>query len=363
LILFNFIERTEMLNEMAETYHHHVVKEALAQLKRNVPDIRVEFEQLDPRAEPIDGRLRLFRPRFGALAPLAVEFKLGVTTATLPRIINTINELNEPCVLVTDYLTPGAATLLRNKGVFYLDTAGNAYLDLDKMLILVVGQKPTDLPRRTPLAAFGEAGVRLIFTLLAAPALLAEPYRQIAAAAGVAQGTITHVLQELEALGLFQKVGRERILRDRLALAARWAEAYAERLRPKLLRGRFDAPDPHWWKQVDLKPFAGTWGGEPAGALLTGHLRPETYTLYIPKWADAPRAFALFTAQYGLRRNPEGRLEILEGFWDPKIIGPTEQGTVHPLLAYADLMATQDARCIETGKIIHDEQLAPAFRH
>lgn len=339
-----------------------VVQEALAQLKRNVPDLRAEFEQPDTPHEAIDGRLRLFRPRFGAFEPLAVEIKLGVTTAGLPRIINKIQALGEPCALIADYLAPGAAALLKNKGVFYLDTAGNAYLDLDKMFILVEGQKRADLPRRAPLAAFGEAGVRLIFTLLAAPELLNEPYRRIATAADVAQGTITHVLQGLEELGYFQKTGRMRMLRDRLALAERWAEAYAERLRPKLLVGRFDAPDPQWWKRTDPAPFGGTWGGEPAGAMLTGYLKPETATLYIPKRPDAPGAYARFIAEHGLRKNPGGKLEILETFWDPEIIGPTEQNTGHPLLVYADLMATQDARCIETGKIIHDERLAPAFR-
>lgn len=341
---------------------NNVVHEVLAKLQRTVPDLRAEFEQLDTPNELIDGHLRLFRPRFGAFEPLAVEIKFGVTTAALPRTINKINTLNEPCILMTDYLAPGAATLLKNKGVFYLDAAGNTYLDLDKMLILVEGQKRTHLPRRAPLAAFGEAGVRLIFNLLAAPALLNEPYRRIATAADVAQGTITHVFQGLEELGFFQKAGRNRILRDRLALAERWAEAYTERLRPKLLRGRFDAPDPQWWKRADPAPFGGAWGGEPAGAMLTAFLRPEIVTLYVPKRPDAPGTYARFIAENGLRKNPNGKLEIFETFWDPEIIGPTEQGTVHPLLVYADLMATQDARCIETGKIIHDEQLAPAFR-
>lgn len=347
---------------MAANPLNDVVQETLAQLKRKVPDLRADFEQPDTPHEAIDGRLHLFRPRFGAFEPLAVEIKPGITTAALPRIINRIREMNEPCVLMTDYLAPGAAALLKNKGVFYLDTAGNAYLDLDKMFILVDGQKRPDLPRRAPPAALGEAGVRLIFTLLAAPEILNQPYRRIATAADVAQGTITHVLQDLEELGFFQKTARNRILRDRLALAERWAEAYAERLRPKLLRGRFDAPDPQWWKRADPAPFGGAWGGEPAGTMLTGYLKPETMTLYVPKRPDAPGTYARFIAVNGLRKNPDGKVEILETFWDPEIIEPTEQGTVHPLLVYADLMATQDARCIETGKIIHDERLAAAFR-
>ena len=347
---------------MVENRPHDVVQQALDQLKRTVPDLRVDFEPLATPNELIDGRLALFRPRFGAFEPLAVAIKPGITVAALPRIINKIIGLNQPCVLLTDYLLPAAAIALQQKGVFYLDAAGNTYLDLDKMLILVAGQKPADRPRRAPLAAFGDAGVRLIFTLLTTPDLLDQPYRRIATAAGVAQGTITHVLQDLEELGFFQKTGRKRMLRDRIALAERWAEAYAERLRPKLVRGRFDVPNAEWWKQVDPRPIAGAWGGEPAGNLLTGHLRPEALTLYIPKRPDAPGAYARFIAENGLRKNPDGKLEILETFWDHEIVGLTEQGTAHPLVVYADLMAKQDARCIETGKIIHDEQLAPTFR-
>ena len=347
--------------------HQNLIQNALAKLVEHVPGLEADFEDLEADFAPIatrrvrvDGYLRLRRPRLGAFETLAVEIKPAVTTAGLPNIINKIRQLETPCVLVTDYLPPGTANLLKKKGIFFFDTAGNAYLDLEKMLVVVAGQKPAEPVRRAPLAAFGDAGVRLIFTLLAAPDVLDQPYRRIAAAADVAQGTITHVLQDLEELGFFQKVGRKRILRDRLALAERWTEAYVERLRPKLILGRFDTPDPQWWKKV--RPVEANWGGEPAGALLTDHLRPQTYTIYLANRPEVPGRLARFVAENGLRKNPAGTVEILNAFWDPDIVKPTGNGTVHPLLAYADLMATQDGRCLETGKIIHDELLAPAFR-
>ena len=308
----------------------------------------------------MDGYLHLRRPRLGTLAPLAVEIKRGLTPATLPNIINKFNRIRTPVVLVTDYVTPGVAKLLKTKGVFYLDGAGNAYLDTDRLYVMIGGQKAVDRPRRPPMAAFGDAGVRLVFALLTIPGLLARPYREIAKAAGVAQGTITHVFQGLIQLGFFQQVAERRLLRNRLELAERWAEAYAERLRPKLVKGRFNAPGPEWWKAADLPAGGALWGGEPAGALLTNHLRPETFTIYVTGAGQHGRLGRLI-AELGLRRNPDGEVDLVDGFWDPERVPATEKGTVHPLIAYADLMATQDARCLETGQIIHDEYLAPAF--
>lgn len=343
--------------------HKIIVQDALAQLARNLPDLQAEFEPPTAPDDPVDGYLYLRRPRLGALEPLAVEIKPGVTPATLPKIINEFNQLQKPAVLVTEYVTPGVAKLLKNKGVFYLDVAGNAYLDTGRLYVMIGGQKAVEMPRRMPMAVLGDAGVRLIFALLAVPDLLARPYREIAGAAGVAQGTITHVLRGLVQLGFYQVVGTRRLLRNRLELAERWAEAYAERLRHKLIQGRFRAPGPEWWKEADFTGDGALWGGEPAGALLTRHLRPQTFTVYLMGAGDEPARRGRLIARLGLRKDPEGEVELLEGFWNPELVLPTETGTVHPLIAYADLMAMQDARCLETGRIIHDEHLAPTFRN
>jgi hypothetical protein len=68
-----------------------------------------------------------------------------------------------------------------------------------------------------------------------------------------------------------------------------------------------------------------------------------------------------FLAAHRLCTDPRGNVEILEAFWD--MTGDwTNPEIVHPLLVYADLLATGDARNIEIARQIYDEQLAGLVR-
>lgn len=50
-------------------------------------------------------------------------------------------------------------------------------------------------------------------------------------------------------------------------------------------------------------------------------------------------------------------LEWRKPFWG-EMPATTRPDTVHPVLVYADLLATGDARCIETAQLVYDEYLA-----
>ncbi|TXK94624.1 hypothetical protein BMR05_12400 [Methylococcaceae bacterium HT4] len=62
-----------------------------------------------------------------------------------------------------------------------------------------------------------------------------------------------------------------------------------------------------------------------------------------------------------LRKDPSGDIEILNTFWDVENEA-NRTDTVHPILIYADLMASGDPRNIETAQIIYDQELAQHFR-
>ncbi len=105
----------------------------------------------------------------------------------------------------------------------------------------------------------------------------------------------------------------------------------------------------HWWENVVLPEFC-YWGGEIAAAKITGYLKPEIVTIYTHE-----HLAHLFT-QNKIRKDPNGKIEILEAFWGPgQLQNPRK--TVHPLLVYADLVATTDARNHETAQIIFNDKL------
>lgn len=197
--------------------------------------------------------------------------------------------------------------------------------------------------------AFQAMGLQVLFALLAKPELVARPYREIAAAAGVAHGTVGWVMAELPHLGYLAEVGGGRRLINGERLLGQWAEAYARTLRPRLLLGRFRGDieglyaHTAQWKE-DL-----TLGGEVAAARLTRHLRPGTATFYA-RVVD-PRV----VLKLALRADAEGNVEFRRRFWT----FPGEEPRLVPkLLIYADLLAIGDARCLETAQLLRDGLLA-----
>ena len=306
---------------------------------------------------PRPGEVGVVRLKLGRQAvryPLLLERWL--TPATVGHIAARRPRPDQPALLLTNYVTPHMAERLRGMDMHFVDAAGNAYLDHGPVLIWVVGRKPLTI-LRPPRAGrpFQPGGLKVLFALLCAPDLVARPTRTIAAQAGVANGTVGIVLRELREGGflvdLRQRRGK-RVLRNLKGLLEQWTQAYARTLRPQLVVGRYGAPEPDWWRTVNPREYGGVFGGEAAEVLLTGTLvRPGMITVYLP---GPPGRFILGNR---LMNTPEATVEIRKKFWP--IEYPWDYPTLAPpVLIYADLLATGDARCLEAAQHVYEKHLA-----
>jgi hypothetical protein len=91
---------------------------------------------------------------------------------------------------------------------------------------------------------------------------------------------------------------------------------------------------------------------------LTGYLKPGELTIYAEKLPG------MLAAQQRFIRTPDyghaAIVDVRKRFWN----FPTEtdrKDVTPPLLIYADLLATGDARCIETAQLVYDGYLARLF--
>ena len=280
-----------------------------------------------------------------------VEVKHGLRPATLGTVLLQLERLDNRALLVTDYITPALADKLKACGVAFIDAAGNAYLDEPPLLVWVKGEKST-MPLGTTANAgrtFQVSGLKVLFVLLCKPEMAGHPYRNIAQQAGVAHGTVGWVMTELSALGFLVKVGGKRRLVQVERLFPQWVEAYARTLRPKLMLGRFRAESLDWWKSINPLKYGLVLGSEAAAAQMTKFLRPGTLTFYGTK----PEPKLLLDQR--LRADTIGNVEFIQKFWffehEPPELAP-------PILIYADLLATGEARCIETAQLLEDDILA-----
>ncbi len=309
---------------------------------------------------PADGVLRIGKG--DARLDFVVETRRAVTSATLGAILAQLGNLaaaqRRPTLLLTDYITPQVADKLHAQAQQFADAAGNAYLEGPGLLIYVTGRKPQDA-RAAPKTdqTLTTNGLKILFALICDPALAAAPQRQIALAAGVALGAVPGVFADLQALGHLLVAGKNRRLNVTKRLLDEWAFTYARRLRPKTLNVVFATPNFAQWREWKLDPKEAQWGGEPAANLLVGHLVPGVLTIYAVK---PPPRLIVEQRMHPIARVPQADpyVEFRVPFWGKTLHTDTRPDTVPPALVYADLLATGDARCIETAKMVYDDCLA-----
>jgi hypothetical protein len=287
----------------------------------------------------------------------ALEVKLGITKATIGVIAQKLFGFQEKPLLVTRYVNPRIAEVLREMDIPFIDVAGNAYVNKPPLYIYIKGNKLADEMRPEPIQrAFKPAGLKVLYVLLCNPGIEVETLREIAKAADVALGTVNRVMKELEKMGHLIEIGRRgRRLVRKDHLLKRWVTAYPEQLKPKLFRGRFRAINYDWWKDINIKDFGAYWGGEVAAARLTKYLRPEIFTIY------TNQPIGKLVLKNKLKKDPDGNVEILNRFWNFKP-NTVNIDLVHPILVYADLMATGDTRNIETAGMIYDTEITRFIR-
>ncbi len=287
---------------------------------------------------------------------LIVEVKHTLKPVTLGHAVAQLQRFRRPGLLATRYVAPPMAERLKQLDVPFLDAAGNAYLRTPKMLIYVTGRKPKQpAPAERPVRAFRPTGLKVIFAILCVPELTKAPYRKIAEEAGAALGTVGWTFYDLKHLGYFRPTRpKGGIIEKRDELINAWVEAYPQQLRPRLRPRRFRVKEVEWWKTEDLVRLDMWLGQEPAAALLTRHLHPEIITIYGDTHFDA------LARKIHPVKDDHGNLEVLQKFWNfrPEVAGTKDYPVVPPLLIYADLVATGDARNLETAKLIRERFLA-----
>ncbi len=256
-----------------------------------------------------------------------------------------------PHLLTAPRIAPEAAQALAAAGIPFVDAAGNAYFAGPGLFVRIAGREPPkDLAAaKAPPRSFAAKGLRVMFVLLAEPDYLNRPYREIAAAAQVAVGTVAGVFEGMRTLGHLRG-GKTLHLLRRPDLITQWVNAYIQKQAYKATIDRFRAADPAWWQAVDVKRYDACFGGDVAAAKLTGYLKPA---LCIVHTFGDPMPLK---RDMRMRADSQGDIFITDAFW--RFPPDKRTDTAPPLLIYAELLATGDPRAIETAQLIHERYLA-----
>ncbi|WP_321366432.1 type IV toxin-antitoxin system AbiEi family antitoxin [uncultured Desulfuromusa sp.] len=271
---------------------------------------------------------------------------------------------NSSPLLVSHYISPQMASLLKQKGIEYADCAGNLYLNQMPLYIEIGGQKhPPKAPGSDRI--FRTAGLKLVYLLLRNPQVVNATYRTLADDAGIALGAIGDLFSELEKRGnIAVDNNGTRDLKAVEELLQRWQLGYLETLRPKLLLQRCQLASGYDINQIpeQLQKIAVgkevLIGGELGAAILTSKFQPQSAVLYLQ-----PELQLKTMLQLHLVPDPDGDITLLQPFgsqchwsgWQPDGITLAD-----PLLTFAELYGSATDQVAD--KLYH-QYLIPRLGH
>ena len=271
--------------------------------------------------------------------------QLGAFTAAMLPLLGKDAEPGKSILWCRFVGEPLAEELARRK-ICYADTAGNMFLLFGGNFLQIRNcPKPKEL--KDDLArgrCLTPAGLKVMFLLLTEPDAVCWNYRKIAAFSGTTIGTVNCVMSDLRGKRHLLEDDAGRRLTNLPTLGRLWVDHYRLRLLPKLKTARYSGE----LRKIDPGDALAAGGETAAG--MAKLLNSGNILL----WDQKP-GYARTAARNRWHLDDGGNIEIREAFW------PVEKrrfGDHVPwLLVYADLLATEDGRCIEAADEIRSRYL------
>lgn len=283
---------------------------------------------------------------------LVGEVKSYVNNANFNQMLFRLQEIRQtsklPTMLIVGDISPQNLMKFAEEGFNVLDHAGNCYINIPPLYILITGQKLVK-PKETVKKVFNDSAIKLIFYFLLDKSNIAKPYRKIVEETGFSIGTVKNVIEEMTLQHHIIKTPKGRVLMDWRKLLDDWQVAYNQTLKPKLFLKKMTLAKPERiknWKDTKL-PQDACWGGESGANLTDGYLIPEIHTIYTGGDSNE----IIRTSR--IIPSSEGEILVYKKFWT----GIEEKHIAPKILIYADLMGTANSRCLDAAKrIMNDEK-------
>ncbi len=292
--------------------------------------------------------------------PVYIETKNEVR----PQHVNTFlinRNSTHPLMVASKYITPNAKSLLKKKNINYIDSFGNAYINLNRIKLYIEKGNAKPISNKNS-NIFTQSSGQIIFNFLKNPELVNATQRFLAHISKVSLGSVSNTLHSLIEEGYLVKWNNEQKyqLVNIESLLDKWIIVLNEKVLPAHKIGNFTFSKinaKHWRDQL-MHPNI-LWSGEAAAALITDYLNPEEYSLFthLPK-SEIIRDLKLIPDE-------KGEIAIYKPFWmetdtmDRLVNYMNNQNAVHPLIIYAELIYTNNSRNMETAQIIYDDYIHP----
>ncbi len=325
-----------------------ILNTAIHNLEKSIP-INWDWKTIDyNKDKEVDGELTIIVNN--QKITVLVEIKKDVKNHQLFNILNYKKKITN-FLLVAEKLYPKVKKELRENRVNYLEGNGNIYINTDNLLLYIDTNEVTKTQKEKGNRAFTKTGLKVIFQFLLNPKLINQTQREIADLTNVALGNIPLIINGLLETNLIVRLNKnEYVINNYEELLNKWITEFEQTLKPTIFKQRFRFQNSNQdWRTLQLDTDKTVWGGEPAGDIITNHLRPEKFIVYTKETTKD------LIKNYKLLPDNDGEIGVYDMFWNNNY----NTNTAPNELVYTDLMITDDKRCIETAKLIFNEYIQP----
>lgn len=304
-----------------------------------------------------------------AKSNLIIKCKKHLNIATFQKYLTELKLKNQTtnALLITEYINPNQAALLREQNTPFIDRVGNTYINCPPIYIDIKGNKPEKAHNEITLAkqlgkAFQPKGMKVVFMFLVQPELVNKPMRTIAKEAEVALGTVKQVIDDLIYQEfIVQKDQHTKTVINSKALLNKWLEAYPVTVAAKLNQEIFTTDNTQQLQKLELNKVNALWGGEYAVQQYDNYLNAKKFLIYV-----SPEHKKVILKSARLRKlkaeddisSEVTKVVLVEPFLAiEKLVGP-KANLAHPYLIYANLLASRDARNIDAATRFYEKHIA-----
>ncbi|MFD0990468.1 type IV toxin-antitoxin system AbiEi family antitoxin [Mariniflexile jejuense] len=288
-----------------------------------------------------------------------VETKNEVRPQNIPAFEKKRSQ-NLPLLVASKYITPKSKNILKEKNINYIDSFGNAYINLEHLKIYV--EQGNAKPYYSDYShLLTQTSGQIIFQLLRNPEQINETQRYLSLASKASLGSVSKCITALIDEGFVVKWNNDKKyqLVRRGELLDKWIAIFNEKILPgnKIGKYTFSKQLNGNWDEQFLDTDA-LWAGEPAAALITNYLNPEVFTLFTNKKKSE------ILTQLKLVPDINGEITLYTPFWIDshpidRVINLNNKNVVHPLIIYAQLIYSNNSRNIEAAQLIYNEYIKP----
>lgn len=281
--------------------------------------------------------------------------KSQLRPSTLPIVLDECQK-RKPAIVVTDFVSKPIAEKLRHNKIWFIDTVGNAYIEIPgKLFVYIIGKTSNKiyLGKNTLKT---ENGAKLMLYILTHGPDFESTYRRIAEETGVSLGRISHLMKALLKNEIIHKTGTRYSVVNGKAIFEMWIEAYIEKLKPKHFKGvylsKYHSDLVKLYDVITNSRIPVGIGDELGGEVLTNYLKAKNASLWT-RLED----FELLRKELKLLKTERGNIRVYELF-NPKITEWSPLKGIMPVpMIIGDLLETDDVRCRETAIMLREKFL------